>query len=225
MATSMLTRPLDQQAKRERREEVKRLAETVRAHTALGSWAEPTADLALSELEYHVGGIMRYIAGVFVEIFGELDASTVLETMLNGSLHEEHVEVVFRILEECKRNLLAAELLELYRLAVSARGELDSVITGPHGQGGDDGVRRAVAEVIAADHAGELRQAKRLSQALLDGAGENEGLTRAVLERAFRDQKRLVELGVIEPPLRNWRQRVLEALRYTPAEQSYYPAG
>ena len=84
-----------------------------------------------------------------------------------------------------------------------------------------NGLERAVAEIIDAEHTGDVRQAKRLGEVLsADGEHQGEDVS-AVLERARRDQKRLVALGLIDPPYRNWRQRVIEAIRGTPATTAY----
>ena len=66
MTTTLTIRPMDPEGKRARREEVRALAECVRAHSASGSWAQPDADIALGELEYHVRGMKWHIAGVLV---------------------------------------------------------------------------------------------------------------------------------------------------------------
>ena len=208
--------PMDAERRRQRREEVRGLAERVRAHSASHSWSQPDADLALIDLERHVDGMRRHLAEVLSPVFYE-DAWAVLEATLAGTLVEEHMELVLRVLVDCNRDMLAAELTELQVLVLAARDELDRVITSPRIADDQSHLDRAVAEIIAAEHAGDLRRAKQLIEALigdgehyLDGASE-------VLERARRDQKRLIARGVIEPPYRNWRQRVMEALRGTPA--------
>ncbi len=73
-------------------------------------------------------------------------------------------------------------------------------------------LERAVAAIVEAEHAGELRQAKALGERLANDAELAAGASSA-LGRARRDQARQVALGLIAPPQLSVRQRVLAALR------------
>jgi hypothetical protein len=211
---------MDAERRRQRREEVRALAERVRAHSANGSWSDPDADLALLDLEHHVHGMKRHLAEVLVPVFHR-DAWAVLEATLEGKLVEEHMELVVRVLAECNRDLLAAELMELHVVVIAARAELDVLLTAPRLAEDQSPLDHAVAEIIAAEHAGDLRRAQQLSEMLTGDGGAYPDGAFAVLERARRDQKREIALGRIDPPYRNWRQRVMEALRGTLAEPTY----
>jgi hypothetical protein len=212
--------PMDAERRRQRREEVRALTESVRTHSAAGTWSQPDADLALIELERHVDGMRRHLAEVLAPYFHE-DAWVVLEGTLDGKLAQEHMELVLRVLVECKRDMLAAELMELHLLVGVAREELDRVITAPRLAEDQSPLDRAVAEIIAAEHAGDLWRAKQLSGALTGDGEHHLNGANEVLERARRDQKREIALGRIDPPYRNWRQRVMEALRGTPSTTPY----
>lgn len=220
MTTTMLAGPMDREAKRRRREEVKALADEVRHHIASETWSEPGADLSVIDLEFHVRGKESYIEPILVQEWGH-DSLAVLDAIRNGTFDEEGNERLVRIFALYGRDLVGAELIELGPLAVAARNRLDAVITGGCTTTDDEGVRRVVKEITDAEHAGEFKRAKQLTQTLLDEVGELAGPITAVLERARRDQQRLVELGVIEPPHRNWRQRVTEALRGTGGQAAY----
>jgi hypothetical protein len=213
MSTTLLSRPMDRDARRARREEVKQLAQEVNTHCERGTWDQPHADLALSNLEYHVRGIKWHIERVLAEVLGEPDGPIVLETMLEGTLADEFVELTIGVLEWHQRNLLAAELIELYPLVKRARIQLDEVITRPAIAADQSPLQRAVGDVLTAEHAGELKRARELAETLLGDSQTDPAFVRALIERGRRDQRRQVELGMLEPPLRNWRQRILGSLR------------
>jgi hypothetical protein len=213
MTSMMIIRPMDAEGKRLRRQRVEDLAQRVREYQAAGTWARSEADLELSELEWEVGGMSRHIEALLIEIFDEHDGRNVHRTLLDGTLPEEHVEGVLTLLAERNMHILAQRAIVLHQLVVAARAALDTLITAPHGTEVHGPLAQAVAAIVAAEHAGELRQAKALREQLANDAELQAAGAEVALGRARRDQARQVALGLIAPPRLSVRERVLAALR------------
>ncbi len=213
MTSMMITRPMDAEGKQLRRQRVEELAQRVREHQASETWARSEADLELSELEWEVGGMSRHIEALLIEIFDEHDGRNVHRTLLDGTLPEEHVEGVLTLLAERNMHILAQRTIALHQLVVAARAELDTLISAPCSTEVQGPLERAVAAIVEAEHAGELRQAKALGERLANDAELQAAGASSALGRARRDQARQVALGLIAPPQLSVRQRVLAALR------------
>lgn len=223
MSSTLITRPMDAEGKRLRRERVERLAGRVREHRVSATWADANADLELADLEHDVGGMSRYVQWLLCEIFeGEQAGANVHRTMLDGTLPEEHVEATLGLLAAHKMRVLGERTIVLHQLVVGARAELDALITAPRTEV-QGPLEQAIAAIVEAEHAGQVRQAKTLSRQLADDAQLQGAGASMALGRARRDQARQVALGVIAPPQPpvGLRERVLAALRGR-AEQ---PAG
>jgi len=213
MTSMMITRPMDAEGKQLRRQRVEELAQRVREHQASGTWAHGDADVELSELEYEVGGMSLHIEALLIEIFDEHDGRNVHRTLLEGTLPEEHVEGVLTLLAERNRHFLAQRTIALHQLVTAARAELDTLITAPRTSEEQGPLEQAVAAIVAAEHAGELRQAKAVREQLEADAELQAAGADVALRRARRDQERQVALGLIAPPKLSVRERVLAALR------------